>query len=219
MNFGALNNLSNLNSLGGGDLAPFSLRNPILIPTGTVDGNNTTFVFSSPPSILFIDSGRIIQKISSDGTVNWTGTTTITLTIAPNFDIFGLISNYKAITGTVNGSNKSFTSTVTPQALVVDYGNVIKPTSADGTINWTGTTSQSLTIAPENDIFGMGSLFTPTGGIDGSNTTFIFSSIPKILIVDYGRAMRKVSSDGTVNWSGETTVLLTIAPNFDIIGL
>lgn len=57
--------------------------------SGTVNGTNQTFVFTSAPSIIFRD-GVAIQKVSSDGTVNWTGTTTITLLIAPIFDIFGL---------------------------------------------------------------------------------------------------------------------------------
>jgi hypothetical protein len=59
-------------------------------PTGTVDGSNAIFVFSTAPNVICVDNGRVIQKTSSDGTVNWTGTDTITLTIAPNFDIFGV---------------------------------------------------------------------------------------------------------------------------------
>lgn len=57
---------------------------------GTVDGSNTIFVFAKAPNVVSVDQGRVMQKVSSDGTVNWTGTTTITLTIAPNFDIFGV---------------------------------------------------------------------------------------------------------------------------------
>lgn len=59
-------------------------------PTGTVDGSNKTFVFLTAPSAISVDTGRIIQKVSSDGTVNWTGTTTVILTIAPTFDIIGI---------------------------------------------------------------------------------------------------------------------------------
>lgn len=59
-----------------------------LAATGTVDGSNAIFVFTSAPSIVTVDNVPK-QKTSSDGTVNWTGTTTITLTIAPNYDIFG----------------------------------------------------------------------------------------------------------------------------------
>ena len=59
-------------------------------PTGTVDGSNLDFVFSTAPNAVCVDQGRIMQQTSSDGTVNWTGTTTITLTIAPTTDIFGV---------------------------------------------------------------------------------------------------------------------------------
>ena len=60
-----------------------------LSPTGSVNGINQTFVFSRSPSIIFVD-GVAKQKVSSDGTVNWTGTTTCVLAVAPTFDIFGI---------------------------------------------------------------------------------------------------------------------------------
>jgi hypothetical protein len=50
---------------------------------------NATFVFTSAPSIVFRD-GAAVRKVASDGTVNWTGTTNITLAIPPNFDIFAV---------------------------------------------------------------------------------------------------------------------------------
>lgn len=61
-----------------------------LTATGTVDGSNTAFTFTTAPKIIFVDQGRAMQKTSSDGTVNWTGTTSVTLTIAPTFDIYAL---------------------------------------------------------------------------------------------------------------------------------
>ena len=61
-----------------------------MVPTGDVDGSNTIFTFTTAPSIIVVDQGRAMQKTSSDSTVNWTGTTTITLAIAPNFDIYGI---------------------------------------------------------------------------------------------------------------------------------
>jgi hypothetical protein len=60
-----------------------------LAPTGTVDGVNASFVFTIAPSIIFVD-GVAKQKVASDGTVNWTGTTTCVLAVAPTFDVFGL---------------------------------------------------------------------------------------------------------------------------------
>lgn len=68
---------------GGGGLT-------LLTATGTVNGTNTIFSFVSAPSIIVADQGRMMRKVSSDGTVNWTGTTIVTLSLAPNFDIFGL---------------------------------------------------------------------------------------------------------------------------------
>lgn len=61
----------------------------ILSATGSVNGSNKVFVFSRAPSMIVVDQGRPMQKVSSDGTVNWTGTTTVTLDVAPNSDIFG----------------------------------------------------------------------------------------------------------------------------------
>ncbi len=61
----------------------------ILAATGTVDGSNAVFSFASAPAQVIID-GVPKQKTQSDGTVNWTGTTTITLALAPNFDIYGI---------------------------------------------------------------------------------------------------------------------------------
>lgn len=59
------------------------------VPTGTVNGGNTSFVFASAPNVISVD-GVPKQKTSSDGTVNWTGTTTVSLSVAPNFDVFGI---------------------------------------------------------------------------------------------------------------------------------
>ncbi len=57
--------------------------------SGSVNGTNTTFVWATAPNVISVD-GVSKQKVSSDGTVNWTGTTTTVLTIAPNYDIFGI---------------------------------------------------------------------------------------------------------------------------------
>lgn len=59
-------------------------------PTGTVDGSNKIFVFATAPNAICVDGGRAMQKVSSDGTVNWTGTTTVTLSVAPDFDVFAV---------------------------------------------------------------------------------------------------------------------------------
>lgn len=58
--------------------------------SGVVNGINTVFTFATAPNVLSVDGGRNIQKVSSDGTVNWTGTTTVTLSVAPDFDVFAV---------------------------------------------------------------------------------------------------------------------------------
>lgn len=70
---------------GGGSSS--STSSGYQVPTGTVNGVNTVFVFTTEPNAIVVD-GVSINKTSSDGTVNWTGTTTITLTVAPNFNIY-----------------------------------------------------------------------------------------------------------------------------------
>lgn len=59
--------------------------------TGAVNGSNPTFTFTSAPNVLSID-GVTRQKLQSDGTVNWIGTTNITLTGSPVpvFDFFAI---------------------------------------------------------------------------------------------------------------------------------
>ena len=51
--------------------------------------NQATFVWSSAPKIIFRD-GVPMQQTSTDGTPNWTGTTTTVLSIWPTSDIFAL---------------------------------------------------------------------------------------------------------------------------------
>lgn len=56
--------------------------------SGVVNGTNQIFTWATAPSVIVVDQGRPMQKVSSDGTVNWTGTTTTTVAVAPNSDIF-----------------------------------------------------------------------------------------------------------------------------------
>lgn len=59
------------------------------VPTsGSVNGTNTVFVWTTAPNVIVVD-GVPKHKTQSDGTTNWTGTTTTTLSVAPNYDIFG----------------------------------------------------------------------------------------------------------------------------------
>lgn len=69
--------------VGGGGGSGFQ------IPTGTVDGSNKTFVFTTAPNAIVLD-GTTLQQTEQDGTTNWTGTTTITLLVAPQNSIFAV---------------------------------------------------------------------------------------------------------------------------------
>lgn len=61
----------------------------VLTPTaGVVDGFNKVFTFATAPNVIVLDNGNAMNQVSSDGTVNWTGTTTVTLNQTPNFNIF-----------------------------------------------------------------------------------------------------------------------------------
>lgn len=60
---------------------------PVMVPTGSL--NQGVFTFTSAPSIIVLDNGNTMNKVSKDGSVNWTGTTTVTLTQFPSFNIFG----------------------------------------------------------------------------------------------------------------------------------
>jgi len=63
----------------------------VALPTaGAVDGSNQVFTFAAEPIILVSDN-ITLRKTSSNGTPNWTGTTTITLAIAPNYDLYSII--------------------------------------------------------------------------------------------------------------------------------
>lgn len=63
----------------------------VLTPTsGTVNGINTSFSYATAPTLMIVDGGRTMQKTSSDGTVNWTGTTSVSLSVAPNFDLIAM---------------------------------------------------------------------------------------------------------------------------------
>ncbi len=57
--------------------------------SGAIDGSNLIFAFATAPNAIVVD-GVSMQKTAGDSTSNWTGTTTITLAVAPTFDIYGV---------------------------------------------------------------------------------------------------------------------------------
>lgn len=107
----------------------------------------------------------------------------------------------------------------------VDGVNVLTPWTD---INLKSGSNASITATPNNtthytDITisssgGGGSGFqTPlSGGLTGTNTWAI---APNVIAVDQGRIMQKVSTDGTINWTGTTTTVLAVAPTFDIYAI
>lgn len=67
---------------------------------------------------------------------------------------------------------------------------------------------------------GSGSATAPTSGVvNGVNRTFVFATAPTILVVDNVNVMRKTPNVGEANWTGTTTVILTVAPTTDIYQL
>jgi hypothetical protein len=67
----------------------------------------------------------------------------------------GIVSSgFQIPTGTVNGTNRTFIWTVAPNAIVVD-GATLQQTEQGGQINWTGTTTTVMTVAPTESIFGV----------------------------------------------------------------
>ncbi len=103
--------------------------------------------------------------------------------------------------------------------------NVLRPFTD---INWITGSGITMNAVPNQttkytDITvtatgGTGGFQQPTSGVvDGSNQVFTWTTAPTVIVVDQGRAMQKVSSDGSVNWVAVgTTTTLTVAPNFDI---
>jgi len=59
------------------------------VPTGSVNGSNQTFVFPVAPNVIIVD-GLTLRKTQTDGTANWTGTTSIVLAIAPTMECYGI---------------------------------------------------------------------------------------------------------------------------------
>lgn len=59
------------------------------IPTGAVNGVNLIYVYAVAPNAIVVD-GATLQKTDQSGNHNWSGTTTITLLIAPTISTFAV---------------------------------------------------------------------------------------------------------------------------------
>lgn len=73
-----------VSSSGTGSFSQF-----VLAATGAVNGLNQTFVFTSAPYMIVSD-GVWYMKLDSNGNTQWSGTTTVTMTIPPSTSIFGI---------------------------------------------------------------------------------------------------------------------------------
>lgn len=62
----------------------------LLPATGTVNGLNQTFTFTQKPTYIVAD-GAWYQALDNNGATNWSGTTTITMTIPPQSAIWGFV--------------------------------------------------------------------------------------------------------------------------------
>lgn len=60
----------------------------VLSPTGTVNSVNTSFVFSSQPTVIVNDG--VTLRVNFGWTWN-SGTLTATMSIPPSFDLFGIV--------------------------------------------------------------------------------------------------------------------------------
>lgn len=78
-NVGGNETITISSSGGGGSFAK-------LTPTGAL--NQGSFTFTSAPSVIVVDN-KALQKTNTDGTANWTGTTSVVMTVYPTFDIYG----------------------------------------------------------------------------------------------------------------------------------
>lgn len=94
------------------------------------------------------------------------------------------------------------------------HGGGLSSVAHDATLTGNGTTSSPLSVVPS----GATGYQAATGTVNGVNTIFVFTTAPNAIVRD-GVTIRKTSSDGTVNWTGTTTVTLAIAPNLDVFAV
>lgn len=96
------------------------------------------------------------------------------------------------------------------------HGGGLSTVAHDATLTGNGTASSPLSVVSG----GSSGYQQPTSGVvDGTNVTFQWAIAPKVIVVDQGRTMQQVSSDTNVNWTGTTTTILQVAPNFDIYAI
>lgn len=103
-----------------------------------------------------------------------------------------------------------------------NYGGFIETSIKAGTnISVSKDASGAWVITSTGGSSGGSGFQRPISGVvDGVNQTFVWATAPNAITTDEGRSFQKIQYDGmggtNANWSGTTTTVLTVAPNFDI---
>jgi len=198
---------------------------PTLIAVSSVDGVTPVRLYADPTThrLLIDTTGGAGQVITPTGTVD--GLNNI-FTVPVGTSIVSVVvdglERYSGFGYTYSGT----TVTVDPLAPPVEYIRVVTATvTSAGQVNSivAGTNVTVDSSDPANPIVSAtgGSATgyqSPSGTVNGSNTVFVFSTAPNAIVVD-GVPMQKTQSDSTANWTGTTTITLSVAPNFDIFGI
>ncbi len=113
-------------------------------------------------------------------------------------------------TGGGSGSSLTVTDGITPVVNVttIDFTSGVTVTNGGG---------GQANVAVSSGAF---AIQVPTGTINGTNKTFVFGTAPQMIVVDNATIMNKTNKapDSTANWTGTTTVVLNVAPTFNIFG-
>ncbi len=169
----------------GSSLTPPASSVSLEVPAGLVNGSNVIFNVSNTPSYLFVDGNILFPGF---GYTNASGT--LTLDTPPAQYIESVYTTGSAIvetpSGSVNGSNLSFTVSNAPLYIIIDNQTYVQ---GFGYSYSGGTITVDPTKAPYPTSFirsvysvGTGGVETPTGSV-GQNT-FTVLSTPKYAIID-----------------------------------
>ena len=124
-----------------------------------------------------------LTAVIHDATLTGDGTSTSPLSVVSSGGGSGGSIVFETPVGTIDGSNKTFTVTNTPQFIVMD---------SETYFNGQGYTLVGLTVTMDIAPIGFlqsayassGSVETPAGAINGINTSFTVTNIPTVIIID-----------------------------------
>ncbi len=154
-------------------------------PAGTVDGSNGTFTVSNAPTYLIIDGFVRFSGFGytySSGTITVDPLSPVTIFIR---SVYTTSSSFvETPSGTVNGSNLTFTVSNTPVYVIIDgqtYINGFGYTYSAGTITVDALVPPTTYIRSVYSV-GTGGVEIPIGAL--SQNTFTVSNTPKYTIID-----------------------------------